>query len=185
RSNLKFKDISLRPRGGSSGPAGRLRGGQQPLRRATVSLVFLRLSKLAVAAAVVALIAIAAVAAEPHRWSSRTCPPYCSPTFGYVPTTWRPWPTVCETPIESPSKSAQKEQPEFAPPPKEEAPEAKPPAPGVKPEASPPAQPPKKSTESKEQAVPKQEAHRDFPPSQSPYNAWNPSLGAATTMGRP
>lgn len=22
------------------------------------------------------------------------CPPYCSPTFGYYPTAWRPWPSV-------------------------------------------------------------------------------------------
>jgi hypothetical protein len=23
------------------------------------------------------------------------CPPYCDPTFGYYPTAWRSWPTLC------------------------------------------------------------------------------------------
>jgi hypothetical protein len=151
-----------------------------------VSPVILRPSRLVILAAVVVLTGLAAVAAEPHRWGSRTCPPYCSSDFGYRPTTWRPWPAVSETPSETSSKPAPKEESELAPPPKEEAPKPKPPAPKAKPDVSPPApQPPKKPSEPMEPEDPKPEARRDFPPSQSPYNSWNPSLDAASNPRRP
>jgi hypothetical protein len=151
-----------------------------------VSPVFLRPSKLDVLAAVVVLTAVGAVAAEPHRWSCRTCPPYFAPDYGYHPTTWRSWPTISETPIESPPKPAQKEEPELAPPPKEEFPEPKPPAPSSKPDVLRPAtQPPKKPGEPKEQEVPKQEARHDSQPSKSPYNSWLPSGDSSASTRRP
>ena len=77
--------------------------------------VFIRPIRLAILAAVVALTGMAAVAAEPHRFGCRNCASFCWSDYGYRPTTWRPWPTVCETAIEIPSKSAPKAEAELTP----------------------------------------------------------------------
>lgn len=52
-------------------------------------------------AAVLLLAASSAVVAGPPRTGTgggKNCPPYCSPTFGYHPTYWRPWPRICDVP---------------------------------------------------------------------------------------
>jgi hypothetical protein len=30
-----------------------------------------------------------------HRYCPPRCPPYCDPTFGFYPTAWRSWPSLC------------------------------------------------------------------------------------------
>src|SRR5215470_1657931 len=40
------------------------------------------------------LVPAAGFAAAGEHFCKRTCPPYCHPTFGFTPTTWRVWPTA-------------------------------------------------------------------------------------------
>jgi hypothetical protein len=144
-----------------------------------------RSSKRPVLAVAVLCAISAAMAAEPHRWSSRTCPPYCSPNFGYNPTTWRSWPTICEPSVQ-PAPALKKVEPEAAPLPSEEPTETKKPAKPAKPDAMLPApQPPKKAGEPKDKSAPKQESLLDTVPSNSPYKSWNPILDATSNARRP
>ena len=89
-------------------------------------------------------------------YCKKKCPPLCSPFFGYQPTQWRPWPTVCgdvpaQEHAEAPSLPKPQPSPEIkdkkedettpakkeaAPAPPVPKPEALPPIPEKKPEES-------------------------------------------------
>jgi hypothetical protein len=145
---------------------------------------FVRWCKRPVLAVAILSTISAAMAGEPHRWCSRTCPPYCLPNYGYNVTTWRSWPNVCEVSFEQ--IPAKKGEPESVPLPKEEPTEPKKPAKPAKPDVMLPApQPPKKASEPKDQSAPKVESLSDTVPSNSPYKSWNPILDATSNIRRP
>lgn len=81
--------------------------------------------RIGLAAAVPALLALCtpAFAWGPTCCHRPTCAPYCSPFFGYYPTTWRPWPRLCAEPaplgpLEAPPPGKPEEpQREMLPPP--------------------------------------------------------------------
>jgi hypothetical protein len=67
-----------------------------------------------------------------HRYCPPRCPPYCDPTFGFYPTAWRSWPSLC---------SAVGDELETGPAPKTTGPGGATPAPGgAAPQTMPPAE---------------------------------------------
>jgi hypothetical protein len=76
----------------------------------------LRIMRLGIIVPALLLVASSALAG-PHFWCCKPkCAPYCSPSFGYYPTEWRPWPFGAPVPMPS----------ELPQPPKVEEPEREP-----------------------------------------------------------